>query len=101
MSTSGNLDGELDRTVGELLFGDAMAPAPRFNFCFLASVCLKEPIELFALAPMATEVVELQLAAGQIADNGITPIRQPYRQAGRFGAEQLHGLLDRARQVQS
>src|SRR5947209_4154508 len=100
MGTSGDLDGELDRTVGELLFGDAVATFASLDFCLLAGVHLQKAIELFYFAPVATEVVVLDLAASQIADNRISPVRQSYCQAGCLSAEQVHGLVHRTWQAQ-
>ena len=73
-----------------------MAVATGFETALLNRVDLQELVEVVLIAPPAIEVVELRLAAGGVADDGINPVGQLHRQPLNFTTEELrlalHGL---------
>src|SRR4051812_858277 len=79
-SDTSDLDGELDRTIGESLLHDRMATLASFNPGFLNSIHLQQSVQFALLAPSALIIVEGYLSRDQIADNGIVP-------AGQLNAE--------------
>jgi hypothetical protein len=98
--TSGDLDGEFDRTVRQLLLGDGMAAFASFQRGTLDGVCLLETVELDLIAPSATKSIELDAAVLNVADGGIAPTWQLDGEPSRRGAEQLYGSLHWARQTE-
>ena len=84
-----DLDGQLDRAVGQRLLGDAVALPAGLDLGLFDGVGLQKAVELLLVAPGAAVVVELQAAAGQVADDRIVPAGQLDRQAGGRAAEEL------------
>jgi hypothetical protein len=56
---------------------------------------LEEAIEVPPVTPPPLKIVEVELASGQIGDNGILPLRQLHGQAGDFAAEKPGCTLHR------
>jgi hypothetical protein len=70
-----------------------MAPASGLSAGSFDGISLQEPVEVLFFTPAASEVVELQLAGGQIGDDGIDPLWQLHSQASGVAAEELDGAL--------
>ena len=66
-----------------------MAAFARFQAHFFHGVGLEETIELLDISPMAGEVVVLDLATGEIADNRIAPVGKLDGDAANLVAKQL------------
>ena len=64
-------------------------------------VRLQERVQLALVAPVALEVVEVQLAGVGVADDRIPPLGQLHGQAGGGAGEQSVGALDGLRQAQT
>ena len=67
---------ELDVAAGQRLFGDGVSLFTGFDLCSLHGVRLEKLIEFGLLAPTAVVIVELQLAAAEMADDWVSPAVQ-------------------------
>jgi hypothetical protein len=95
------LDGQFDGTIRQSLFCANVALLPRFGAGPFHGVDLEEAIKISPIAPPSPKIVEVELASGQIGDNGVLPIRELDSQTGDFAAEKPCGTLDGRGQTQS
>ena len=86
------MNGQFDRTIGQRLFGNVVPLATTFQPRCFDGVRLHQPIQFALLAPAAGKVVKPNLAAADVADDGIAPVGQPDSVAGRLAAEESSGF---------
>lgn len=93
------LNGELDGTVREELFGDGVVLPPGFDFGFLDGIALQKSIELLPPAPATFKVVVGYPRCAHITHHRIPPLRESHLPPGGRAAEELRFAVDRLRKL--